>query len=200
MESIALKKFINKKNISAIILAAGEGKRFGYLKQLYRINEKPMLETVVEKVVPYFYETLLVLGYRAEKILREVFIPEDVRVLINRNYKEGMSTSLSLAVRHLSPYISHFAIFLSDMPYIKEMTIFHLLNSVKNKEREIIAPSYKGKRGFPVIFSRDFEKELRYIAGDRGARDVISKNKTHLSLIDVNDPGIIKDVDRREDI
>ncbi len=195
-----MKKFTNKKGISAIILAAGEGKRFGCLKQLYKLDGRPMLEVVIEKVIPYFYETLLVLGYEAEKISREGFIPKDVKVLINKNYKQGMSTSLSLAISHLSPYTSHFAVFLSDMPYIKETTILYLLNSVIDEEKRIIAPSYKGKRGFPVIFSKDFEKELRHITGDRGARDVISENKAFLSLIDVDDPGIIKDVDKREDV
>ncbi len=188
--------------ISAIILAAGEGRRFGELKQIYKINNVPILQTIIDKVVPLFSEVILVLGYKSDEILLTLSIPKSLKVVVNPHYSLGMGTSLSYGVNSLSPSISHFAIFLSDMPHIEVKTVNVLVNNLreKEKEKEIIAPLYNGKRGFPVFFSYHFINDLKDLKGDRGARDLIKKQKKYLRLIKVFDPGVVKDIDTKKDL
>ncbi len=186
--------------ISAIILAAGEGRRFGELKQIYKINNVPILQTIIDKVVPLFSEVILVLGYKSGEILLALNIPKSLKVVVNPHYSLGMGTSLSYGVNSLSPSISHFAIFLSDMPHIEVKTVNVLVDNLREKEKEIIAPLYNGKRGFPVFFSYHFINDLKDLKGDRGARDLIKRQKKYLRLIRVFDPGVIKDIDTKKDL
>ncbi len=185
--------------ISAIILAAGESKRFGALKQIYRINDSPILQIIIDKIVPLFSEVILVVGYKKDDILSQLDLPKSVRVIFNPDYSLGMGTSLSCGVKSLHRSISHFAIFLSDMPYIKIETIDKLLNTL-GKGKEIVAPIYKGKRGFPVFFSHHFIDDLKNLKKDKGARDLIKREKKYLRLIDISDPGVIKDIDEKKDL
>ena len=185
--------------ISSIILAAGESKRFGEPKQLYRIGKDSLIEIVLKLTMDFFDEIIVVLGHENEKILP--FINGDkIKVVINYNYRKGMSESLKIGGRYLSESTSHFAIFLVDMPFIKKTTIKTLIQHLNKRRREIVAPFYKGKRGFPVFFSRDFLKDLKEIAGDKGARDIIRANLEFLQMINVDDPGVVIDIDTKKDI
>ncbi len=186
--------------ITAIILSAGESKRFGEIKQLYRIDNIPILERVIKCVSPVFPQVVLVLGFKAEEILSHVKIPKNVKIVINPHYENGMGISLAFGMNFVDPTSSHIAVFLSDMPYIEEETIKTLLSTLNSGKKEIVAPFYKGKRGFPVFFSRDFFGELKKLKGDKGARDLILKEKKFLNLINVGDEGVIHDIDTKEDI
>lgn len=195
-----MKKIIKQKFISAVILAAGEGKRFGGLKQIYKLDNKPLLEVVIGLVSPLFDETILVLGYQAERIVSNIDLGDNIKTVINSRYREGMSVSINKALSILSYKTTHFAIFLGDMPYIKKETVLELKKYLDLQKRQIIAPIYKGKRGFPVLFSKDFVGDFLSIKGDKGARDLINKEKKYLTLVEVNDCGVIKDIDRQKDL
>ncbi len=186
--------------ISSIILAAGESKRFGEPKQLYKIDNDTLIEKVLKLTLIFFDEVIVVLGYKKELVLPLISSNNKVKIVINENYKKGMSESLKAGVYHISEDATHFAIFLVDMPYIKKETIELLLQDLRQGKREIIAPFYKGRRGFPVFFSRDFLKDVKNITGDKGARDIIKENLQFLRAVEVNDPGVVMDIDTKKDI
>ena len=185
--------------ISAIIIGAGEGTRFGETKQIYKIKEKTMLKTVVDLVIPYFYETILVLGYKYDEILKTINLQTDLKIVRNENYKKGMSSSLKKGISQISQKTTHFAIFLGDMPYIKKSTIKELLGNIYMANEEIIAPIYNNRRGFPVIFPVNYKNFFEKIEGDKGARDII-KNTKNIYFVEVFDPGIVKDIDTKKDL
>jgi molybdenum cofactor cytidylyltransferase len=86
---------------------------------------------------------------------------------------------------------------LGDMPYVKSSTISSLLEHAKGTDA-IVAPSYQGKRGNPVVFSARHFESLSRASGDRGAAKLMEKE--HVQLVDVDDPGIHHDVDQPNDI
>jgi molybdenum cofactor cytidylyltransferase len=61
-------------------------------------------------------------------------------------------------------------------------------------------PAFQGERGHPVGFGRRFAAQLLALDGDAGARDIISAHKNELTLVECGDPGVLQDVDRREDL
>jgi molybdenum cofactor cytidylyltransferase len=64
----------------------------------------------------------------------------------------------------------------------------------------LAAPVYRGRRGHPVGFGCEWGERLAGLEGDVGARAILSRNADRLTLIECDDPGVLADVDRREDL
>ncbi|PXA96530.1 molybdopterin-guanine dinucleotide biosynthesis protein MobA, partial [Caulobacter sp. D5] len=64
----------------------------------------------------------------------------------------------------------------------------------------IAAPVHAGRRGHPVLFARRWFEDLAALAGDRGAQGVLTKAGDAIALVETDDPGVLFDVDRREDL
>jgi len=80
--------------ISAIILAAGESKRMGKLKQLIPFGRSTILEQTIDNYLnSEVNEVIIVLGHRAEEA-KGIIAARPVKLAINPNYQQGMSTSI----------------------------------------------------------------------------------------------------------
>ena len=86
---------------------------------------------------------------------------------------------------------------LGDMPFVQSSTIAKLIGYSKIT-RAVVAPRYQGKRGNPVVFNSDHFEALSRLSGDKGAAQYMTK--IDVSLVDVDDPGILKDIDTPEDL
>ena len=83
------------------------------------------------------------------------------------------------------------------MPSINYKTYNLLIKFKKNKKA--IIPMFKGQKGNPVLFPKSFEKKLLSIQGDFGAKKILEINKKEVLNLEINDPGIIKDLDIPKD-
>ncbi len=144
-------------------------------------------------------ETIVVLGHEAGRI-SPVIAGLPVRVVLNREYADGMSTSVRLGLDAASPGTGmpdtpRGALFvLADQPLLKPETIDLLIDEYA-RQGGIIAPCYKGQRGNPVIFDESFFPEIRALKGDAGAREIIRRHPGEVVLVDVADRGVLLDVD-----
>ena len=186
--------------IEAIVLAAGRGERMGTVKPLVEIDGVPALARVIATLRRAGIEHIfVVLGHAAKKIAREVDLSNE-RVVVNSNYKSGMGSSLALGIKSLALETTGFLILHADMPYVTEGTA----RAVLARAREgglIVAPIYRGKRGFPVYLDRSCCKELLpTLVGETGAREYIASHLDDLVLVEVDDPGCVWDIDRPEDL
>lgn len=186
---------------TAILLAAGQGDRFGGLKQLKEVNGKPLLGRTINRIskVNWKYDPVLVLGYRSGKIRKELDL-DGFKVIHNERWEEGMSTSLKTAIRSAESGTRGYFLFLGDMPAVPVSAIEKVLERA-SQGSSIVAPEYREQRGFPVYLDRKWEEELREeISGDRGARRIIRENRQELDLIPANHKGVLMDVDNRKDL
>ena len=60
-------------------------------------------------------------------------------------------------------------------------------------------PSHRGSRGHPVLIGRDFWPQLAALSGDAGARRVLQRNAEAVQIVELDDPGVLQDVDTRKD-
>jgi molybdenum cofactor cytidylyltransferase len=119
---------------------------------------------------------------------------------MNKDAASGMGTSIVAGVKNLRAE-EGVMIALGDMPFLKPDTIDVLLQAFNNSDRDrIIAPRFSGQRGHPVIFPAFCFTALAALEGDDGARGVISANEISLCQIDVDDPGVLRDVDTPADL
>ncbi|MFW6005934.1 MAG: nucleotidyltransferase family protein [Candidatus Bipolaricaulota bacterium] len=186
---------------TAIILAAGKGQRYNGVKQLAKIGGKPLLQHVLNSVmkINWRFKPVLVLGYKANRVSRSVDT-KGIKVVENRDWKEGMSTSLKQGVTEAPEASSGFVFFLADMPLVNSTIIKRVLEKAA-KGASIAAPIYKGERGFPVYMHRKWRPRLlEDLAGDRGARNILKRNQQDLTPVPTEVRGVIMDVNDKGDL
>lgn len=190
----------NAKLLSCIILAAGESKRMGSdNKLLLQFDGREIIKHTVEKIIKQnFYEVLVVLGWQSCELAR-VLRDYSITTINNPHYREGQSTSLKKALDTISDKTLGAFFALGDQPLVKEDTIRHLIKEFSANPKCLVAPFYGEKRGNPVIIPRRLFPELKLLQGDKGARHLFLKEKENIIKIDVDDPGVIWDIDTPEE-
>lgn len=113
------------------------------------------------------------------------------------NASEGMAASLVDAVRFTSPAPFGWIVALADMPFVEPSTIQALWDALADGA-SIAAPVFAGQRGNPVAFAPEHRDALLALRGDQGARSLLQTG--NVTLVEVDDPGVLRDVDLRSDL
>lgn len=185
--------------ISSVVLAAGRSTRMGEPKQVMRIRGKPLLRIVLETLrKAKVDETVVVLGPDAGRTMEEVGIKGE-RVVVNPRQSEGMSSSLRLGLRSLSPDTTAAVVVLGDMPLLSPSTVNRIIDGYLSKGAPVVVPTYRGVRGNPVLFARSVFPEIMKIRGDVGARSVVDSQGGAVLEVPVADEGVIVDIDTQSD-
>ncbi|EAT13736.1 nucleotidyltransferase family protein [Bermanella marisrubri] len=194
-------KRANADQVTAIVLAAGQGSRFKHPSGVFKLAHQIQLNN---KSLPILSHTLNHLNQIAAHCICVVdplrrdalhFLSEhkSVQVIDNPNTKLGMSESLKRGAALIPP--NHgIMICLADMPYIQASTYQLLLDTFKqNHGTKIVRPTFNGHDGHPVIFPYRYCPDLLQLNGDQGAKALIKE--TDLLRIDCDDEGILMDID-----
>jgi molybdenum cofactor cytidylyltransferase len=197
-----------KRAIVGILLAAGEGSRFGGNKLMAPLTHAPAAVAQPGPDVP--------LGVRSARRLVEA-LPDSIGVVRPRDEPlaaclhdaglqvircaradDGMGASLACGVAAARD--AHgWVIALADMPWIDAATIAAVATALQ-AGAAIAAPMYRGERGHPVGFARSYGDVLAALSGDAGARSLIERDLARVTWIDVDDAGVLRDVDTREQL
>ncbi len=183
--------------ISAIILAAGMSSRMRRPKHLLKLGGKTILGRVVDTFIrSNVGEVLVVLGTGSEA---EKSGLRGVQVVLNPESSMGLSTSVKAGLNAVRPD-SDAAIFgLADKPFVTVGTINLLIESYRASGRGIVIPVYRRRRGNPILFSREFFSELGGLSGDVGGKALTKKHKERVLEVDVEDEGILIDINTEKD-
>ncbi len=195
--------------MTAVVLAAGPGRRMGGLpKLLLPLEGRPILGHVLELVegLPVS-QRVLVVGAHADLILKSLFpLPEppsldsaliplsrggmDWQVVFNPGWEEGMGSSLRRAAEVVA---SSMLVFLGDMPWVPKEAALAVLSRAGERP---VAPVFRGQRGFPVYLPSSLRPALFELFGDVGARHVLQG----CELVPIDHPGVVRDVDTPADL
>jgi molybdenum cofactor cytidylyltransferase len=193
-----------KTPTAGIILAAGESKRFGAPKQLLRLGGRLLIERVLAAALASNLDrVLLVLGCEHEPVRRALAawtVHPKCRVLVNPDYRDGMSTSLKAGVLRIQDGFPAAMFLLADQPLVDAPFINRLLARFAEADKSICVPTHDGVRGNPALFASDFYPAILELAGDRGARDLIAAHPDRVLTVEIPDPAVFLDIDRPEDV
>ena len=185
--------------ISAILLAAGQSKRMnGENKLAKEIQGIPLIKLSVKNILASsINELIIVLGYQKEIIEKLIDKNGKIKFVFNKNFESGMASSIKTGLDNLSEKTDAFFICLGDMPMVSHGVYNQLIKSKGNKE--IIAPTYKGQQGNPVLFNKSMKEKIMVVTGDVGAKKILELNKEKILNLEINDHSITKGFDTQDD-
>ena len=193
---------MNPPRIVGVLLAAGRGTRFGGGKLAALLTAGPQagvpvgvascrrlcaaLEAVVAVVPPGDAAIAAALGR------------EGAQVVIAERADDGMGASLAAGIVGAAE-ADGYVVALADMPWVATETIRAVADALR-RGASLVAPRYRGRRGHPVGFGAAHRDALAALAGDEGARSILDAHPSSLRFVDVDDPGILRDVDVPADL
>lgn len=185
-------------DLYVIVLAAGEAKRFGSPKQLIRIDGRPLLHAVIGRGVAVGgHSVIVVLGaYAAE--LAPLLRHTPATVVVNRQWSEGIGSSIRAGVATLPGTAEAVLILLADQPSVSVEDLRRLVGAWRRQPAQIAAAQYGTTTGAPAIFPRWSFAELGALRGDQGARVLLRRHADRIIRVPMASAAI--DVDTPEDL
>ena len=199
--------------VSAIVLAAGEGRRMGaapqrakgrlagdpVLKLALRLGGKSILRRVVDTALAApVGEVVVVLGHGAAELEQELPRDPRVRTAYNPDYSTGQSSSLREGINAIASQAQAAIFLLGDQPLISSQAIEALVGEFRGSKSAVVRPRYRGTPGNPVLFSRALFPELLQVTGDQGGRELLARHQGDVAMVDLDLESPV-DIDTRDD-
>ncbi len=205
----------SKSAVIGLLLASGFGRRFDAggrrNKLLARLPDgRTLVSASAHALCGALAHVAVVVPVRGT-LIEAALSDLPLRLIRNPRAKEGIGASIAVGIAALRadfPDARGWLIALGDMPFIASETIRAVAEalpaidgciSTKSASKcEIVAAAYRGRRGHPVAFAHTLGPELIMLDNDVGASRVL---ETHgVRLLDCDDPGVLRDIDTRDDL
>jgi molybdenum cofactor cytidylyltransferase len=189
--------------VSGVLLAAGTSSRYGdENKLLADVDGEPMVRRSASALLDAALdEVVVVVGHEGNRV-RDALAGLAVRFVENPEYESGQASSVRTAVRALRERDrdADAAVFaLGDMPFVAPESVRALVAAYEAREGSALAAGYEGARGNPVLFDADHFPALAGRDGDVGGKQVLL-SADDAAVVETGDPGVRRDVDRRDDL
>ena len=185
-----------KPPVSAVLLAAGLSGRMGTTKQLLPLKDKPVITHCIDTIMSSGVSDLVVvLGLNGE-LIEETISRLPVNITFNNDPLSDMSESIRTGLHGIDHASTGVLICLSDHPLVSPDTIRTLMEWHIKEPDKIVLPSYKGRRGHPVLFPRQVAEEIfQWVT----LKQIVRKDDQRIRQCEVPDEGILLDMDTAED-
>ena len=180
-------------NSAALILAAGESRRMGTPKPLLAYRGETFLDRLIGLFAGRCSPVIVVLGAAADRIRAGIVRP--ATFVVNGDYALGQTSSMQCGLRAVPPECGHVLFTLADHPAVAPGTLDAVLAC---SGTPVCVPRYQGKRGHPICFARSLIAEFLALPPTGAARDVVAAHAGETAYLDLDDPGIVTDVDDPE--
>jgi molybdenum cofactor cytidylyltransferase len=188
-------------NVVAIVLAAGQGARFDAArsKLLSDFGGRALVRCAAEAALASHASRTIVITGHARSEVERALAGLPVAFAHNADYASGMASSLRVGLAHAADSAGALVL-LADMPAVTSATLDLLIAAFERAPHSpAVAPTYRGRRGNPVLLGGGLFARLEELRGDEGARAVL-RLIDGVAEIAVDDMGVISDIDTREDL
>ena len=187
--------------IKAILLAAGQSKRMKSENKLIKLyKNKPLINyslNVLKK--SKVNKIIIVLGHQHKELKKIIKKNKKIIFTYNKNYKQGMASSIKTGLKKISKNDKGFIVAQSDMPFVKQSDINKICRSINSKKFLIHALKYKTRVGNPIGFDNSLKKKFKNIKGQFGAKFMVKRLKNRTNFIKTKSIKSFKDFDKASD-
>lgn len=185
--------------ICAVVLAAGLSSRMGTQKLLLPFGGKTVIGHIVDRILTSTIDEVhVVVGHQSDRISAELS-GRPVFIANNPDYKSGMLLSVRCGLRSLPDTCRAVMVILGDQPSITTELINQMLQSFAATKKNILVPLYEGRRGHPVLFSRQYHDEIMIHYNDMGLRGLLHNHPEEVFELTVSTDSVLCDMDYPED-
>jgi len=184
--------------ITGILLAAGVGSRFGSNKLLHPLPDGTPIAIAAARNLLGAVDKGIAVVRPSSAELADLLKAEGFQVIISPDADEGMGNSIAFGIA-AAKQADGWLITLADMPYIRPGTLLEIRRLLE-QAAPLVFPVYHGQRGNPVGFGKPFLNALLSLSGDQGGRSIVNANLSLAIQVACDDPGVLVDIDTREDI
>lgn len=187
------------RRVAAVILAAGESRRYGETKLLAPLGGKPLLQHALDAACgSTLAPVVVVLGHMSERVRGALRLGR-AQVATNDRYAEGQSTSLRAGLRAAGDADAA-VVLLGDQPNVAPALLDALVERQRSTGAAAVVSSWRGRRSPPALLHRDLWPAIERLVGDVGAREIIA-GRDDVAVVDVDERlGSLEDIDRPEDL
>jgi molybdenum cofactor cytidylyltransferase len=186
------------RQVAAVVLAAGRSRRMAPLNKLLVADDKgvPMVARVVDNVLAsHARPVIVVTGYEHDRV-EQALAGKPVLLAHAPDFAEGLSASLKAGLAAVPPEAEGMVVCLGDMPLVAGPMIDRMIATFDPEEgRAIVQPTFRGKQGNPMLWSREFIPEMMAISGDVGARHLAGKHADRVAEVEMADDAVLRDFD-----
>ena len=188
--------------ITALVPAAGMSTRLGRNKLLLPFKGKPLIAHAVDTLLASAVdEIIIVLGHEADQV-RAAIGEKRVRFVENRDYHEGLGSSVRAGFAAVPFQTRAIMIYLADQPLLEPGDVnflIHAFAEAGKTNKSIVVPLFGGQRGNPVILESSYKGSILAITGETGCRRVIKQNPDQVLTVEMENDHVIRDIDTPED-
>lgn len=175
---------LQMKNISIIVLAAGNSSRLGQPKQLLQYEGKTLLQRSLDAAVEASPKQVVVVTGAQSGLIES----NDAFLLVeNMGWQEGIASSIRCglqAVLENEPGTDAVIFMVSDQPHVSGELLRKIMEAYENSGKEMVASSYADTVGIPALFGKSYFDALSQLKGDEGAKRIIMKNANAVAVVD----------------
>jgi len=187
------------KQVAGVVLAAGESRRMGRLKALLPFGNRTVIEQVLHPLLQSdLVGITVVLGHRAEEVAA-VLKALPVHLVTNPHYRDGMTTSVQAALRHITPLPDAYLLALVDQPQLGLTPVQRVLTAFNQTDRGLVIPTWNGKRGHPIILAARYRQEVLALGPHQGLNLVTRGHPDDTLELPMSDDDILRDMDYQEE-
>jgi molybdenum cofactor cytidylyltransferase len=178
--------------LAAVILSGGESSRMGSPKALLPLGDQTFLEHLLKIThQPEIGWIRVVLGAHTEQISQALSLAPS-SIVVNPAWKQGQLSSIQAAIGALPKgETDGIMLFLVDHPLISAALVSQLIAEFYKSGRAIVLPTFRGKRGHPVIFAERLYEELLEAPSEQGARTVVWAHADEVLEVPTDEEGIV---------
>lgn len=182
-----------------IILAAGGSRRLGQPKQLLYIMGEPLLRRIVRIAADAQPDHLIVVlgssAYDCVPVIKHC----GADIVVNPFWESGLAGSIRLGVERAEEEgADAILLLLADQPWLNAEVIQQFFNRMNGEPDMVIAASYEGILGAPMMFGSAWFAKLKTLEGDQGAKNIVAREGNRVQVVEWSDGAV--DVDTPEDL
>jgi molybdenum cofactor cytidylyltransferase len=188
------------RDTAIVILAAGNSSRLGRPKQLLQYRGMTMIEHVVDEAIRAGLKPVIVVTGSSANEVSMVLNNRELTIVVNEDWREGMGSGIRTGVAALmkiDEQVANVILSVCDQPYVSGDLFLQLIEKKLATGKDIVACTYEGTRGVPVLFGRKYFAALMGLKNEEGAKKLLTEFENDLALLPFERGAI--DIDTQKD-